>query len=131
MKQRVLVIISSIFIIFLLGSFTKNQYQNQRNRPIGIWIYKGYEKRQTRYVKRNSFFNNTPGIQFFEDGTLRKKQNEIGCGTKPITYAMFKGKWEILSDSTIRIKYGFYGGIAQEDWLIVRTKNREMFIESL
>lgn len=80
----------------------------------GHWIYNSYEQRgKTRlftYVRVRKFNKSKGGIAFYKGGRSRVRQNSSFCGTPPIVYKTYTGKWNLYSDSTLCIKHNYWGG---------------------
>ena len=121
-------------LVLLLCSFTISTFSYE-DEPIdgetieeglvGTWVH---TDRYRNLVKKNNFADNKGGIAFGDDGTLTVRQNEGWCGTPPITYSNFKGSWEMLSDSTARLEYEYWGGtIIEEIWIEELSKNKLVY----
>lgn len=76
----------------------------------GIWINHAYEDRMSIYKKSDAFQEDKPGFQLNTDGTLLKRQNIGWCGTPPVSYGNYDGKWEKIGANQIRIEYDYWGG---------------------
>lgn len=68
--------------------------------------------------KIDSLDHDIEAISFKMDGKLTKRQNIGRCGTPPITYGNYEGTWKPLSDSSVRVRYRYWQGEIEEDWLI-------------
>jgi hypothetical protein len=39
-----------------------------------------------------------------------ERENSGGCATPPVTYANYRGTWNIINDTLIQIRVGYWGG---------------------
>ncbi|MHB1276765.1 MAG: hypothetical protein ACYC1Q_00020 [Bacteroidia bacterium] len=115
-----------ISVLFAIGLISLRESGDIKDDLIAVWIYSDSENDVLNYKKHDKFKDDEPGIEFKKNGILKKRQNVGWCGTPPVTYRNYDGSWERTSDSTLTIKYDYWGGKAEEDWLIV-----EMTAENL
>jgi hypothetical protein len=107
MKKPPLLIIVFISLLF---SCTKDKIEIDPGNPlIGIWNYSDYYNNAQVYARSREFSDNQ-GFKFNTDGTLLERKNSGWCGTPPITYSDYSGKWAIINDTLIRIDVGYWGG---------------------
>lgn len=120
--------ITSILAIILTLSFSpaSSVAMDIEKDIIGVWVYSNYENEAVQYEKADAFVEDRPGIAFKADGSLVKRQNIGWCGTPPITYGNDAGTWTKRSDSTITIKYTYWGGTMEEDWQIVSLEDGKL-----
>jgi hypothetical protein len=62
--------------------------------------------------------DNAPGFAILDNGKFIEREIAGWCGTPPINYSDFDGKWD-RTDSIINIKVGFWGGNATYKWKIL------------
>ncbi len=74
------------------------------------WIYDGYEDGVSVYKKSKRFEQDKPGFEFQKDGIMIKRQNVGWCGTPPISYGNYKGKWKQIEDNKLQLEYDYWGG---------------------
>lgn len=69
----------------------------------GTWTYSGYEQRgPNQYLTvytRTTAFTNQAGLQFSGSGQFVERANSGWCGTPPISYADYTGRWRPDGDS--------------------------------
>jgi hypothetical protein len=107
MKKPPLLLIVFISLFF---SCTKDKIEIDPNNPlIGIWNYSDYNNNVQVYARSREFSDNQ-GFKFNTDGTLLERKNSGWCGTPPITYSDYPGKWAIINDTLIRLEVGYWGG---------------------
>ena len=112
MKKNSLLIAILTSILF---SCTKDNIEiDPNNLILGIWNSSGYQDNTQIYTRSNGFSEN-PCYQFNQDGTLLERKNAGWCGTPPVTYSDYPGKWTILNDTLIRVEVGYWGGTATYD----------------
>jgi hypothetical protein len=119
-----------ISIISFLSSFVTDS-NNLEDKLLGTWIYSNYHNESIQFKKERSFDNKNPGIKFKKNGALVKRQNSGWCGTPPISYENYKGSWKTTSDSTLTIRYEYWGGMIEEDWLITDLSNDVLDVKNL
>jgi len=81
---------------------------------IGYWSLSGYADSLTVYSKIPAF-TDAPGICFQENGFFIERQNSGWCGTPPVTYSDYKGKYA-LKDSLLVIESAYWGGSYRSEW---------------
>jgi hypothetical protein len=107
MKKTVL--ISALFLISLI-SCTKEEVKSEFDNPIlGIWVYSDYQDK-TAVFSKGQLFTDNHCYNFKPDGSLIERKNSSWCGTPPILYNDYYGKWNIINDTTILIDVGYWGG---------------------
>lgn len=115
MKLKIIV---AICLTALLTTSFKPDLKFDKAMLVGVWIYDKYEDEAVKYVKHKAFEKDVSGIKFKKNGELVRRQNVGWCGTPPITYSNYDGTWKVTSDSTLTIRYKYWGGDAEQDWLI-------------
>ncbi|MCE3295632.1 MAG: hypothetical protein K0R65_1346 [Crocinitomicaceae bacterium] len=118
-----------IFAGILFFSFGEKKVPNPG--IIGHWVLGNYQVETAVYHRRSDFDKDKAGIWFQDNGKIVKRQNSGWCGTPPITYKNYDGTWEQTSDSTLVIRYKFWGGNAEEEWLITYMDKNILKINSL
>ena len=109
-------------VLLVFGALPLNAFAFERDSDIlGVWINADYMDGSTTYLKHEDFEAGEPGVKLLKNGTLVKRQNSGFCGTSPISYKNYEGTWSRTSESTITIRYDFWGGSAEEDSLIVNV----------
>lgn len=117
---------------FLFFAFVGNTLEKPsvlKKALLGTWVYTNHAYDSREFYKELTFAQNEPGIQFQKDGKLIKRQNAGWCGTPPITYNNSEGTWKVTSDSTIIIRYKYWGGTTEEEWLIQEVDKDYLRIE--
>jgi hypothetical protein len=128
MKTTRLVLLS-ILIAFGFCSF--NTIDKENEALIGVWVYAASENGITQYVKSEHFERDKSGLKFKKTGTFIKRQNSGKCGTPPITYKNYTGTWKFKSDSTLTIKYKYWGEENTEDFKIIGLNSRSLKIKTM
>ena len=101
---------------------------------IGYWTNPMYEdntegKSIINYERSNALLDDFGGIRFLEDGTLIERKNAGWCGTPPIAYADYSGKWQILNDDEIKINVAYWGGVEHRIIKIINITESTLKIE--
>ena len=129
------IFIFSISLSMLFSSYTFFSSSNIMEQEIdndlfGSWVYSHYENNMIHYLKKDDFTDDKPGVAFFEDGNLLKRQNFGWCGTPPISYANRKGSW-IQEDSMITMVYFNWEGKKKEKWYLVDLNEKELVLRRM
>ena len=107
--MRFSVLILGILIGILSVSSCQKKETTIVHPIVGTWVqfdvhdYKVYEK-------TDHLDDNHGGMIFYENGDLVMRENAGFCGTPPITYGNFEGKWELLDDTHIQLTYDNWDG---------------------
>jgi len=119
-----------LFVLSFLITTSFDPKGTDTEKLIGVWVYSGYDKEQNIviYERRSKFDDDEAGIEFRQNNKLIKRQNTGWCGTPPISYGNYDGKWEVLTDSTIHLQYDYWGGVAEEDWKFSEISDKYMKI---
>ena len=70
----------------------------------------------------------SPCFQFLENEELKVSQNCGWCGTPPISYCKYTGKWSKQNNDTYDLSYPFWGGTIRETWKINTLSKEKMEI---
>ncbi len=119
-----ILLINILSFSLLLGITSCHDEQNIEGKLIGTWVYIESDDEFYKFKKTEKFNNDKFGIKFIAKGKLIKHQNVGWCGTPPIKYGKFKGKWVFASNSLIKIESDYWGGKVKEDWKIIALKDR-------
>jgi hypothetical protein len=128
MKKFKITLLLGLVLILATSTTIDNELEEM---IIGVWVYKDYNDSSLVYQKRSKFNSNESGIEFKHNGKLLKRQNVGWCGTPPISYENYKGTWKKSTDSTVTIRYKYWGGMAEQDLLIIKITNEKMLLRSL
>ena len=77
---------------------------------IGTWSFNDYQDNSTIYQRSKELNDNYPGYIFLSDGSLIERKNAGWCGTPPVSYSNYDGKWSIINDTLIEVNVGYWGG---------------------
>ena len=97
----------------LTGTWVKNRYQD----------YLTILSRQEDLQKDQYGFVLQPGGKFIE------RKNSGPCATPPISYKNYEGTWEMLSDSLVKIRVGYWGGMMRYDMKIFQLEGDTLRIQ--
>ncbi len=117
-----------VLLLPLASSFDSYELKDSRFL-LQKWVQEDYDQNGFRYKSASSFESDKPGIEFLKDGSLIKRQNAGWCGTPPISYDNFDGKWERISDNEIKIEHRFWGGTSIANVRIVSLTETEMIVQ--
>jgi hypothetical protein len=98
---------------------------------VGTWVEDEYLGDTLFLDRMGAFDKEKYGFTIHEDGTFTEHKNAGWCGTPPITYARFDGKWEAVSDSLLDITVAYWGGMMTYQIRIVSLSPDELAIRYL
>ena len=85
--------------------------ENHDSTLLGTWVEKTRVDDHVVVFKRaDKFAQDAPGLAFKTNGDLVQRQNAGWCGTPPIAYTNYKGKWEHIEDNKIEVESKYWGG---------------------
>ena len=107
---------------------------NGFNYIIGCWTNPMYEdntdgKSIVYYQRSNKLPANSGGIEFLKNGTLIERKNVSWCGTPPISYDNYSGKWQIQDNDKVKINVAYWGGMEHRIWRIINVTSSTLKIE--
>lgn len=111
---------------FILSFFNPEKYIT------ATWVYSTTQNSVSVYVKQARFDYQKSGLQFKEDGAFTIRRNESDCGTPPIQYQNFHGKWTMSSDSVITTSYRYFNNksIARK-WKVVKVTQDSLLLRNV
>lgn len=77
---------------------------------IGTWVEHEYRGDTLLLDRDYELDPDRYGFIIHGDGRFTEHKNSGWCGTPPISYAEFEGRWELHSDSLLNIVVDFWGG---------------------
>jgi len=103
------------FIIILVCIFSACKKENVEpvemfNVLYAFWVENGYDTDISIFKKANKFDSDKYGFQILECGKFVEWKNSGWCGTPPIVYANYDGKWSKVSNSIISVESPYWGG---------------------
>ena len=98
---------------------------------VGTWVEDHYQGDTLFLDRMGAFDKEKYGFTIHEDGTFTEHKNSGWCGTPPITYSSFEGKWEAVSDSLLDITVAYWGGMMTYQIRIVSLSPDELAIRYL
>jgi len=134
--KKVCFILSAVILFSIM---TGCQEQNlDSNNIIGCWTNPAYADNSEGvtivfYKKSKTLSDKSEGIKFFEGGTLIERKNIGWCGTPPIQYDNFSGKWywQDRKKTCIEIDVAYWGGMEHKVWKIIKVTKSTLEIEIL
>lgn len=131
MKQTFLTFGSIIFcLLFLSGCdnvFVPGQ-TSQASDFDGTWVFESYEDDLVNLQRAEALDEQEYGFIARSDGEFLERKNAGFCGTPPITYSNFDGKWEFSDKNLIDIKVGYWGGETEYQIEIVELDSEALKI---
>ncbi|WP_139957130.1 hypothetical protein [Flavicella sediminum] len=99
------------------------------NLLIGSWSHPQYTDNQVRYTRVANTVQNEYTCTFKNDGTLVENKNAGWCGTPPITYDEFTGKWNLENEETVNLESTYWGGSHTVKWEIISLTDDSLIVE--
>lgn len=98
----------------------------------GTWTYSSSENRGANqyvsiYTKTNDFTNQS-GLKFLADGQFVERANSGWCGTPPISYADYTGRWRPEGDS-LAVDGQYWGGLQRSKIAVVSVDPNRLVIQ--
>jgi len=98
---------------------------------IGVWIQKSYESDTLTFERSEKLNNDKPGYIFLSDNKIIERKNSGWCGTPPIAYTNFDGKWELIDESHLKITVGYWGGTTNYKLEVFSCKNNKLIMKRI
>lgn len=98
---------------------------------VGTWVGEGYQGDTTLLKRAGKLSETNYGFTINEDGSFIERKNSGWCGTPPIAYANYDGRWEAVSDSLLNITVGYWGGMMTYQIRIVSLQGEDLAIKYL
>ena len=121
----------SLFILLFLNStcLESTVTPETDNVVYGTWVEKSRDDQILILSEADSLDVNKYGFIISSSGKFTERKNSGWCGTPPVSYADFEGKWEFESDKLIKIEVGYWGGVTQYKIKIISIEDDELRIE--
>ena len=118
--------------IYILVFILTLYFFNLEKGITATWVYRTTQNGVSVYVKQERFDYKKSGLQFKEDGAFTIRRNESDCGTPPIQYQNFHGKWTISSDSIITTSYRYFNNKAfARKWKVVKVTKDSLLLRNV
>ncbi|WP_323027843.1 hypothetical protein [Gelidibacter japonicus] len=121
-----------LFIIINIGceNDSNSILIDESDMLIGYWINPVYSDSGTTFERANRFKDDGYGVAFLTEN-ISLERSSGWCGTPPLIFADFQGKWK-KNDSiiTITIDNGL-GGVMDNHWKIKTLDEKHLVIERM
>lgn len=94
------------------------------DQMVGYWQVALRDGEITTYRRVKRFSKTKPGFEFMADGAMIRRQNSGWCGTPPISYKNYDGKWKVNSEGLVELSYAFWGGEMKEVWEVIEIDEK-------
>ncbi|MBA6153815.1 hypothetical protein [Gelidibacter maritimus] len=121
-----------LFIIVNIGCDNDNESLkiDESNMLIGYWINPVYTDPVTTFERANRFKDAAYGVAFLTEN-ISVERSSGWCGTPPLVFADFQGKWK-KNDSIITISNdNGMAGLMDNHWKIRTLNETHLVIERL
>ncbi len=129
-------IITMLALIMGLYSCNKEAKSNIDDALIGTWVYDSYhiDSEFEVFTAKNELDPDRPGMIFKPNGKIINRTIFGWCATPPVSYENYNGSWEHLSDSTILIRYEWWGTASgqpdlERTFKIVKVDEQSLWIQ--
>lgn len=108
--KNIFITILSLIIVLLLTSCKEGATEpNVSEQLFGAWVYQGYENDVTIMKKADGLDSSNYGFILYAGGKFLERKIEGWCGTPPISYANYDGKWKAETENILQIDVGYWG----------------------
>jgi len=118
-----------IFFILFFNACEKSILEVESQPLYGIWVEQEWDDGVRVYRKELELDEDKHGFIFYECGEFLENGNSGGCGTPPISYTNYTGKWQYLSPDSIRIDVGFWAGTTHYIFKIVSLDKHKLRVK--
>ncbi len=119
MKIKSFYFVSVILVFVFLSCEELSTWPSHSEQLYGAWISDTTENDIYVMKKSAGLDSNNYGFIFYSNGHFLNRSNAGWCGTPPISYKNYDGKWKARSDSMIHINVGYWGGDLEYNMIIV------------
>ena len=95
----------------------------------GTWVYSSFDEYITTLKRTTNLDSSNYGFIFYENGSFLERKNSGWCGTPPISYSNYDGKWETAGKNFINIEVNFWGGVTNYRIEVISVSNNELKIK--
>lgn len=127
MKRRLM--IPSFALLLAFSIFSCKQIPTESSAPnefTGTWVYQRSEEGLTVMKNSAGLDSNNYGFIIFSDHRFVERKNVGWCGTPPIVYGNYAGKWKKEADNVLNINVGYWGGETSYKMEIVLLASTEL-----
>ena len=97
---------------------------------IGYWVNQKFGDTIYSYDRADKLKDGDYGFGIQENGEFLERANSGWCGTPPIAYSDYKGKWA-YKDSILTISVAFWGGTAHYTWKVLSVDEDKLSLSVL
>ncbi|MFC2109534.1 hypothetical protein ACFLRU_00665 [Bacteroidota bacterium] len=115
-------------IFFSACHENENILIDENNLLIGSWSYPEYSDNKITYSRVATTIQDEYTCTFKKDGSIIEHKNAGWCGTPPITYDEFVGKWNYENEETIHLETAYWGGISDIKWEILAINQDKLTV---
>jgi hypothetical protein len=128
-KMKILIFLSISLLFGVLASFQRVELQTS-DYLIQKWVYADYENGNMIYRSMRKFKKDRPGIEFKDNGILKRRQNSKWSAAPPIDYELVSGTWKSISDSLIEMEYENWSGLIKDTLQIIELSESKLVLKS-
>lgn len=126
MYKNILVLaIISILVYSCSDSITDLPKSGTLNQLEGYWVNGQYVDSIVTYTKAEALPNDQYSFGFEARGKFVENANSGWCGTPPVIYSQYEGKWSV-QDSVISITVPYWGGLTHLKWKITALDDNHL-----
>lgn len=126
--KGILLILALVFMSSCDANSVLPDEKNVNPALVGSWKYEYTADGKVYLIIAQGLVEE--GIQFSADNTLKTRKNAGWCGTPPITYGDFEGKWKVLSPNVYEITEDFWGGEMIFKLRVLAKEGNKLYIET-
>jgi len=92
----------------------------------GSWVFNSQQDSVTIMQRSFKLTPDKYGFTVYSNGDFLERKNSGWCGTPPIIYADYPGKWTYKNNNNIKIDVGYWGGQTSYSMQIISLSNDQL-----
>jgi hypothetical protein len=125
--KNILITILFLIIVLLLTSCKEGVMEPYVSEQLfGTWVYQGPENDVTIMKKADGLDPNNYGFVLYAGGKFLERKNSGWCGTPPISYENYDGKWKAETENVLQIDVGYWRGKINYKMEIITLSSTEL-----
>ncbi len=121
--KYILLFILPLFIALFSCSEEELEIPEASKEIIGYWVNPQFVDTIYTYDRASKLKADDYGFEIHTNGEFLERW----CGTPPISYSDYKGKWS-LQDSILDIKVAFWGGTGHYKWKVLSVDKEKLSV---
>jgi hypothetical protein len=119
-----------ISLVLILSSCENDDFSAGFDALQGNWIVEEYADSIRIFSKVSKMPADNYCLAFDANNIIEQKNSGF-CGTPPISYARYDGKWKVSADSVLTINTTFWGGDVDYSWKVLWVSSNKFSVKVL